>query len=61
MSTLEAKVGLEVSISRVRKLPAAAVSKLEGRARVGAGATADVPLVGDRDLLREGQRHSPAA
>jgi hypothetical protein len=61
MSALEAEVGLDVIIARVRKLPGAAVGKLERRAWIGAGTSADIPLVGDRDLLGESYRHGPAA
>ena len=43
-----------------RKLPAAAIGELERSAGVGAAARR-VPLVGDRDLLREIQRDCPAA
>jgi hypothetical protein len=59
MRTLEAEhvVG---GGARSRELPAAAVGELEARARIGAGARAHVPLVGDRDLFREGESHRPA-
>src|SRR5688572_208156 len=44
-----------------RQLPAAAVSELEARARVGAGTSTDVPLIGYRDLFRECQCYHPAS
>ena len=59
MSTLHAE-GIGRRLTRSRQLPAAAVGELEARARIGAGARAHVPLVGDRDLFREGEGHRPA-
>ena len=60
MSTREAEHTVAGRAGR-RQLPAATVGELEARARIGAGARAHVPLVGYRDLFREGQGHRPVA